>query len=101
MIYLQPIRPEMDGWAVLLLEESKMSVTTTDLFEVVKMKTGCLNISDMRSGVWNSEAIRIMRRQELTSYPLSVLEDMADYLFGEKINFTDHSAAHDYFATHE
>lgn len=78
-----------------------MSMTTTDLFEVVKMKTGCLNISDMRSGVWNSEAIRVMRRQELTPYPLSVLEDMADYLFSENIHFTDHEEAHLYFAAHE
>ncbi len=78
-----------------------MNIITTDLFEDVKSKVGCLNISDLLRGQYRSEAIRTMRKHEVTAYPLSSLEDMADYLFDEKVYFADHEEAHRYFVAHE
>lgn len=38
---------------------------------------------------------------ELTAYPLFALQDMADYLFDEKVTFADHAEARRYFTDHE
>ena len=78
-----------------------MSVATVDLFEVIKNQIGCTYISDYRvEPNYRAAAVSAMRRAELNDYSISALEDMADYLFSEKVQFRSHEDARKYFSEH-
>lgn len=78
-----------------------MNEYQADLFEDVKNESGCMYISDIKTGPGRMQAIRAMCAMDLTPYPMSSIEDMADYLFGEKVTFADYAQAHCYFTRHQ
>lgn len=68
-----------------------------DIFEELKEKLGCENVSDLCYGekqVWAKEKLCKM---DLSEYKLSDLEDMADYLYSKKVSFRSIEQAKEFF----
>ena len=78
-----------------------MNEQEIDLFEDLKYKSGCMYVSDMKTEFGRKRAIHAMRVLDLTPYLMFSIQDMADYLFDEKVTFADHAEAHRYFTDHE
>ena len=66
-----------------------------DLFEDLQSLLGCAYISDIRYSLFQGRAL--MKIVNLEQYPLTALEDAAEYLFGEKQEFADYRAAKQFF----
>ncbi len=71
--------------------------TTNDLFEEIKTAVCAEYISDIRTPRYRDGARKIMRVIDLSDYPISQLEDMSEYLYGEKQSFADVESAKAYF----
>ena len=69
-----------------------------DIFEDLRDLIGCEYISDLTAR-YNKDARRIAGTMNLERYPLSQLNDLYEYLYGEKKNFPDSRAASEAFAT--
>ena len=69
-----------------------------DIFEDLRDLIGCEYISDLTAR-YNKDARRIAGTMNLERYPLSQLNDLYEYLYGEKKNFPDSRAANKAFAT--
>ena len=68
-----------------------------DLFEDLKEKVGCDYISDLKYGTNPSFAARRVSRLQQDEYDLPQWNDLADYLFSEKKQFTSALEAVSYF----
>ena len=68
-----------------------------DIFEDLRDLIGCEYISDLTAR-YNKDARRIAGTMNLERYPLSQLNDLYEYLYGEKKNFPDSRAASEAFA---
>ncbi len=55
-----------------------------DLFEYLARRLGCEYISDMTRGLYNQKARQVMAELDCSRYPLDVLNDVAEYLYGKK-----------------
>ena len=71
--------------------------STKDLFEVVAKQLSCTYISDIKFAEKRKSALKLLSEMELETYPISCLEDMADYLLDEKVHFASADEAHRYF----
>lgn len=71
--------------------------STKDLFEVVAKQLRCTYISDFKFAEKRRNALRLLSEMELDDYAISSLEDMAEYLFDEKVHFLSAEEAHHYF----
>ena len=68
-----------------------------DIFEDLKEKLGCENVSDLCYGekqIWAKEKICKM---DLSEYKLSDLEDVADYIYNQKEKFISVEQAKEFF----
>ena len=68
------------------------------LFEALKEKVGCEYISDMRRKPCLSEAKRQTRKLSVETFSIWELTDIAEYLYGEKPDFSDTQAARSFFS---
>lgn len=68
-----------------------------DLFEDVRDSIGCMYISDMKLPAYREKAIRRMASVDLSHYSIADLEDMAEYLCGQKFDFDTREKAHEHF----
>lgn len=68
-----------------------------DLFEELKCNLCCDYISDIKCEPFLSEAKKIMKTKKLDMYSLSMLADVAEYLYGEKIVFQEVYEAEHFF----
>ena len=73
------------------------SVDRTDLFEELRDGLGCDYISDMKVPPYRERAKRHMAKKALEKYPLHVLNDVADYLYGGKHRFGTTAQAYAFF----
>lgn len=64
-----------------------------DLFEILKDRVGCMNISDLRFGRYRDSAMHALTFIRLEEYSLSVLLDAIEYFHGEKPLFTSKDEA--------
>lgn len=69
-----------------ILTESKCFYEI-DLFEEIKCDLRCEYISDIRYEPFLSLAKNIMKHKKFDKYPLSMLSDIAEYLYGNKVVF--------------
>ena len=65
----------------------------SDLFEILRDAVGCSFISDLRFGIYNKLARRILADINLNQYSTEVLEDAANYIFGHSGKFSDKGEA--------
>lgn len=68
-----------------------------DLFETLRETVNCACISDMRFAPYRDKARRELTRLDLAVYPLSVLEDMSEYLYESKLAFSNMDEAVKFF----
>lgn len=68
-----------------------------DLFEFLRVATKSDYINDMRSGINNYCARELMKTVKYENYPLSVLSDAAEYLYGKKTDFKSAEEAKKFF----
>lgn len=68
-----------------------------DLFEMISSQIGCMYISDMHIAPYNQAAKNLMARVDCAKYPLSVLDDMASYLYGGVHSFSSAAQAQEFF----
>ncbi len=68
-----------------------------DIFEDLRDLIGCEYISDLTAR-YNKDARRIAETVRLERYPVSQLNDLYEYLYGEKKTFPDSRAASEAFA---
>ena len=69
-----------------------------DLFDFVYSKVGCAMLSDIKFEPYRRCACEKVSLTKLDNFPLCQFQDLAEYLFGEKIFFADYSEVKDYFA---
>ena len=69
-----------------------------DLFDLIHSKVGCLMLSDIKFEPYRSCACEKLKTINLSDYPLSQLQDLAQYLFDEKVIFSDYSEVNEYFS---
>ena len=69
-----------------------------DLFDLIHSKVGCLMLSDIKFEPYRSCACEKLKTINLADYPLSQLQDLAQYLFDEKVIFSDYSEVNEYFS---
>ena len=69
-----------------------------DLFDLIHSKVGCLMLSDIKFEPYRSCACEKLKTINLADYPLSQLQDIAQYLFDEKVIFSDYSEVNEYFS---
>lgn len=67
-----------------------------DIFEDLRDLIGCEYISDLTAR-YNKDARRIAGTMSLERYPVSQLNDLYEYLYGEKKDFHDSRAASEAF----
>lgn len=70
-----------------------------DIFEDLRDLIGCEYISDLTAR-YNKDARRVAGTMSLERYPVSQLNDLYEYLYGEKKIFPDIRAASEAFANH-
>ncbi len=58
-----------------------------DMFEYLRKMLGCEYISDLRYEPYKTRAQRLLATVPLEGYPLEVLSDLAEYLYGSKNRF--------------
>ena len=63
-----------------------------DIFEDIKQILGCEYISDIVVK-YKSVARRLVNAMNLNSYPICQLNDLYEYLYGEKRDFFDYDVA--------
>lgn len=68
-----------------------------DLFEKLRSAVGCEYISDLRFGINNNKAQAVLKNANIENYPLSVLSDAAQYIFGTRIKFASQYEATNFF----
>lgn len=68
-----------------------------DLFEMISGQIGCMYISDMHFAPYNQAAKNLMAQVDCAKYPLSVLGDMASYLYGGVHSFSSAAQAQEFF----
>lgn len=68
-----------------------------DIFEDLRDLIGCEYISDLTAR-YNKDARRVAGTMSLERYPVSQLNDLYEYLYGEKKDFHDSRAASEAFA---
>ncbi len=65
------------------MEEGKVMA----LLEMLKVTVGCTYISDLCIEPYNARAKAILRTIKPESYPLDMLSDAVEYLYGEMVCF--------------
>lgn len=70
-----------------------------DLFELLREQVGCEYISDLCQPQYKRIGRQKMSVLPIEEYPLSVLADMAEYLYGERPDFADQVQAKRFFVT--
>lgn len=68
-----------------------------DIFEDLVRRLGCEYITDMRFCPWNVKARREICRMAFEQYDLHQLEDIAEYLYAEKVRLENSRQAKAYF----
>lgn len=69
-----------------------------DLFEEVALRIGCRYVSDMQDEPFRRFAKETLAQSiDLGEYPLGVLSDMYEYLYGKKVNFETYDQAKNAF----
>ena len=69
-----------------------------DLFEEVALRIGCRYVSDMRDEPFRRFAKETLDQSiDLGEYPLGVLSDMYEYLYGKRVNFETYDQAKNAF----
>ena len=68
-----------------------------DLFERLRQAVGCAYVSDLRFSPYRETAKREAGKLDLGAYPLPVLEDLTEYLYGGRRRFEDSAQAADFF----
>lgn len=63
-----------------------------DIFEDIKQILGCEYISDIACK-YKEVTRRLVNAMNLDSYPISQLNDLYEYLYGEKRDFLDYDVA--------
>ena len=58
----------------------------------------CAVLSDIKFEPHRTYACDIVSKMKLTDYPLSQFQELAGYLFEERVEFSDYSEVKDYFA---
>ena len=69
-----------------------------DLFDSVYRDVGCAVLSDIKFEPHRTYACDIVSKMKLTDYPLSQFQELGQYLFDEKVIFTDYSEVNEYFS---
>ncbi len=64
-----------------------------DLFEEVAATLGCDYISDIKTEAYNARAKRMLANVDYKKYPLRVLNDIYEYVYGGKADFSDYDEA--------
>ena len=70
---------------------------TIDIFEDLRSQVGCTYISDLRYMPHITTAKRVIQKFCFEDYSLEQLNDMAQYLYGEKVFFDYPQQAEQYF----
>lgn len=68
-----------------------------DIFEDLKEKLGCENVSDLCYGEKQIWAKGKICKMDLSEYKLSDLEDVADYIYNQKVKFISVEQAKEFF----
>jgi len=68
-----------------------------DIFEELKGIVHCEYISDLRYSPWLEQARMAIAAMDLSEFSLFVLNDAAEYLYGEKPTFASCADAQEYF----
>lgn len=66
------------------------------IFEKLQHALGCEYLSDIKIEN-NLKILQILNKMPLTDYNLAELSDLTEYISEERITFTDHVQAKDYF----
>lgn len=69
----------------------------SDIFEDLKSVVGCVYISDMRHEPFAGAARAAVFALRLEKYRLKQLEDLSEYLYGEKTEFASYETAKSFF----
>ncbi len=70
-----------------------------DIFEKLRDMLSCQYISDLRSEPNRTKAKKILKYISLQEYPVEMLSDLAEYLYGRKIEFASMQQAVMFFRT--
>ena len=76
-----------------------MATEKRDIFEELLKRVQCEYISDLRVEPYLMAAKRIMVELDLSRYPLETIENVAEYLFGQRLYFSDHEQVEAFFDT--
>ena len=68
-----------------------------DLFEELKWIVRCAYISDLRYSPWLDQARQVIAAMDLREFSLFALNDAAEYLYGETLDFASNADAQVYF----
>lgn len=68
-----------------------------DLLEIIKNTVGCEYISDLCVGTYKHKAKSFLRNAYIQNYPLNVLSDAAQYIYGTNIKFSSRDEAIEFF----
>lgn len=85
------------GRTVYLLDVPKHE---KDLFEELVDKLGCMYISDLTVDPYNQAAKKLMAKTNCQQYSISTLNDMANYLYGDKHCFETMTQAQHFFCNY-
>ena len=69
----------------------------SDIYNALVEYVGCEYISDLREGIYNLSAKNFLANINVNEYDLSVLSDIAEYIFGESACFDTYDDASNFF----
>lgn len=76
---------------------TKQRKPSDDLFEILADEVGCDYISDMKYEPYNTMAKSLMANRTIEQYSLSILNDIAEYLYRGNYHFISIEQAHEFF----
>lgn len=77
--------------------KEKSKSRADNLFEHIRKRIGCEYISDMKNTYYRKKAGIAMAEVDVYRYSMKELEDMADYLYKQKLGFETAEQAQKYF----
>ena len=69
-----------------------------DLFDEIYQDVGCAVLSDMKFEPYRKDACEKVATMKLDRYPLRQFQEFAEYLFGERVSFSDYQDVKNYFS---
>ena len=70
-----------------------------DLFDEIYQDVGCAVLSDMKFEPYRKDACEKVATMKLDRYPLCQFQEFAEYLFSERVSFSDYQDVKNYFST--